>query len=58
MVIRDEKVFKFAKDLNVPLLMLTSGGYMKSSARVIADSVINLSRKNLIKLGTRNIEIE
>ncbi|KAL6630093.1 hypothetical protein ACP70R_029858 [Stipagrostis hirtigluma subsp. patula] len=49
--IRDEKVFRFAKDLNVPLLMLTSGGYMKSSARVIADSIINLSKKSLIDLA-------
>jgi len=24
--IRDEKVFRFAKDQNIPLLMLTSGG--------------------------------
>jgi len=56
--IRDEKVFRFAKDQNIPLLMLTSGGYMKSSARVIADSIINLSKKNLIDIGTRCIEVE
>jgi hypothetical protein len=35
--IRDEKVFRFAKDQNIPLLMLTSGGdlahhYLSSSA--------------------------
>lgn len=52
-VTRDEKVFRFAKDRNIPLLMLTSGGYMKSSARVIADSIINLSNKNLIGLGSQ-----
>ncbi|KAL6603906.1 hypothetical protein ACP70R_044267 [Stipagrostis hirtigluma subsp. patula] len=52
-VIRDEKVFRFAKDQNIPLLMLTSGGYMKSSARVIADSIINLSNKNLIQLSSQ-----
>jgi histone deacetylase 11 len=52
-VIRDEKVFRFAKDQSIPLLMLTSGGYMKSSARVIADSIINLSNKNLIELGSQ-----
>ncbi|XP_052210755.1 histone deacetylase 2 [Diospyros lotus] len=46
--IRDEKVFRFARERNVPLVMLTSGGYMKSSARVIANSVINLSNKGLI----------
>uniref|UniRef100_A0A7N0URL9 histone deacetylase n=2 Tax=Kalanchoe fedtschenkoi TaxID=63787 RepID=A0A7N0URL9_KALFE len=46
--IRDEKVFRFARDRNIPLLMLTSGGYMKSSAKVIADSIKNLSTKKLI----------
>ncbi|KAK1438297.1 hypothetical protein QVD17_04104 [Tagetes erecta] len=49
--IRDEKVFKFARDKNIPLVMLTSGGYMKSSARVIADSITNLSNKSLITMG-------
>ncbi|XP_071692752.1 histone deacetylase 2 isoform X2 [Rutidosis leptorrhynchoides] len=48
--IRDEKVFRFARDKNIPLVMLTSGGYMKSSARVIADSIINLSNKSLITI--------
>ncbi|XP_025809469.1 histone deacetylase 2-like isoform X4 [Panicum hallii] len=48
--IRDEQVFRFAKDQNIPILMLTSGGYMKSSGRVIADSIINLSKKNLIDI--------
>ncbi|KAL6839546.1 hypothetical protein ACP4OV_030816 [Aristida adscensionis] len=52
-VMRDEKVFRFAKDQNIPLLMLTSGGYMKSSARVIADSIINLSNRNLIQLSSQ-----
>ncbi|KAG5524697.1 hypothetical protein RHGRI_031390 [Rhododendron griersonianum] len=45
---RDEKVFRFARERNIPLVMLTSGGYMKSSARVIADSIENLSKKGLI----------
>ncbi|KAL8266997.1 hypothetical protein R6Q59_004341 [Mikania micrantha] len=49
--IRDEKVFKFARDKNLPLVMLTSGGYMMSSAQVIADSIMNLSSKSLITLG-------
>jgi histone deacetylase 11 len=31
---------------------------MKSSAQVIADSIINLSKKNLIDLGTHCIEIQ
>ncbi|XP_050219201.1 histone deacetylase 2 isoform X1 [Mercurialis annua] len=48
---RDEKVFRFAREKNAPLVMLTSGGYMKSSARVISDSIANLSKKCLIDLS-------
>ncbi|KAL1315424.1 hypothetical protein HN51_042187 [Arachis hypogaea] len=47
--LRDEKVFRFAREKNIPIVMLTSGGYMKSSARVIADSIVNLSKKCLIE---------
>ncbi|KAH9327153.1 hypothetical protein KI387_007331, partial [Taxus chinensis] len=50
---RDEKVFTFAKEKGVPIVMLTSGGYMKSSARVIADSITNLSKKHLIELNNK-----
>ncbi|KAG0450832.1 hypothetical protein HPP92_026555, partial [Vanilla planifolia] len=50
-VMRDEMVFRFAKEASIPIVMLTSGGYTKFSARVIADSIINLSRKGLIDLG-------
>ncbi|KAL9264247.1 Histone deacetylase 2-like protein [Drosera capensis] len=53
---RDEKVFAFAREKNVPLVMLTSGGYMKSSARVIADSILNLSKKQLIDVRDRTIQ--
>ncbi|KAK9273685.1 hypothetical protein L1049_018495 [Liquidambar formosana] len=49
---RDEKVFKFARDNCIPIVMLTSGGYMKSSARVIADSIKNLSMKRLIDMSS------
>lgn len=47
---RDEKVFRFSRERNAPLVMLTSGGYLKSSARVIADSIENLSKKGLIDM--------
>lgn len=47
--LRDEKVFRFARKKNIPIVMLTSGGYMKSSARVIADSILNLEKKCLIE---------
>ncbi|KAH7681954.1 histone deacetylase 11 protein [Dioscorea alata] len=50
---RDEKVFRFAKEQNIPIIMLTSGGYMKSSARVIADSITNLAKKNLIEIPSK-----
>ncbi|XP_050365688.1 histone deacetylase 2, partial [Argentina anserina] len=48
---RDEKVFRFDRERNIPIFMLTSGGCMKSSARVIADSITNLSNKSLIDTG-------
>lgn len=47
---RDEIVFRFAKEQNCPILMVTSGGYTKKSAGVIADSIINLSTKEFISL--------
>jgi len=47
---RDEIVFKLAKQYEIPILMLTSGGYTRASARIIADSIINLNDKNLINL--------
>ncbi|KAF8040688.1 hypothetical protein BT93_B2808 [Corymbia citriodora subsp. variegata] len=49
---RDEKVFRFARERSIPIVMVTSGGYMKSSARVIADSIVNLSQKCLIDMET------
>lgn len=42
---RDEIVFKFATERNLPILMLLSGGYQKSNAEIIADSIINISKK-------------
>ncbi|CAK7352992.1 unnamed protein product [Dovyalis caffra] len=52
---RDEKVFRFAREKNASLVMLTSGGYMKSSARVIADSIVNLSKQCLINLSSSSL---
>ncbi|XP_078439336.1 histone deacetylase 2 isoform X1 [Wolffia australiana] len=49
--LRDEMVFRFARDKNSPVVMLTSGGYMKSSARVVANSIINLTAKGLVKMS-------
>ncbi|KAJ4708184.1 Histone deacetylase [Melia azedarach] len=54
---RDEKVFGFVRSRNIPLVMLTSGGYMKSSARVIANSIENLSRKGLLNVGSSKVKM-
>jgi histone deacetylase 11 len=45
---RDEMVFEAAKRQGVPITMLLSGGYQKSNAAVIANSIKNLFRKGLI----------
>nr|XP_029723605.1 histone deacetylase 11-like isoform X2 [Aedes albopictus] len=48
---RDEIVFEMARDRGVPLVMLLSGGYLRSSARVIADSILNLHAKKLLPVA-------
>lgn len=45
---RDEMVFRSALDRKIPIVMLLSGGYQKSNAPVIAQSIENLI-KNTIK---------
>ncbi|XP_053679702.1 histone deacetylase 11 [Anopheles nili] len=45
---RDEIVFRSAIERSIPLVMLLSGGYLRSSARVIANSIINLRDKALL----------
>ncbi|TKS71203.1 Histone deacetylase 11 [Collichthys lucidus] len=45
---RDEIVFRAARQRGVPILMVTSGGYQKKTARIIADSILNLHRQGLI----------
>lgn len=45
---RDEIVFEMARERGVPLVMLLSGGYLRCSARVIADSILNLNAKGLL----------
>ncbi|KRT81105.1 hypothetical protein AMK59_6063, partial [Oryctes borbonicus] len=46
---RDEIVFSKARQNRIPIIMLTSGGYMKKTAKIIANSIINLRDKELIK---------
>lgn len=45
---RDEVVFKAARRRRIPILMVTSGGYQKRTARIIADSILNLHNLGLI----------
>lgn len=48
-ITRDEIVFKRARLNRIPIVMLTSGGYTKKTARIIANSIINLQEKELIR---------
>ena len=41
-------MFRKAKELNIPIFMVLSGGYQRETAKVIADSILNLKRKGLI----------
>lgn len=45
---RDELVFRRVRRQGLPVVMLTSGGYQRQSARVIAHSVLNLCRRGLL----------
>ncbi|XP_034023261.1 histone deacetylase 11 [Thalassophryne amazonica] len=47
-VTRDEIVFRAARRRGIPILMVTSGGYQKKTARIIADSILNLRQQGLI----------
>lgn len=48
MVERDALVFGRVRQRHLPVVMLTSGGYQRQSARVIARSVLNLCRLGLL----------
>jgi histone deacetylase 11 len=45
---RDELVFRMVRGHQIPILMVTSGGYQKRTARIIADSILNLHDLGLI----------
>ncbi|XP_070559323.1 histone deacetylase 11-like isoform X2 [Ptychodera flava] len=45
---RDQIVFEIAQQRRIPILMVTSGGYQKRTARIIANSILNLRRLGLI----------
>lgn len=46
---RDLIVFKHFIDRNIPILYLTSGGYCKGNAKIIADSIKNMIEKLKLK---------
>ncbi|XP_062127222.1 histone deacetylase 11 isoform X1 [Drosophila sulfurigaster albostrigata] len=46
---RDLMVFSTFRALEIPVVMLLSGGYMKSSKRVIVDSIVNLRRQGWLR---------
>lgn len=43
---RDERVFQAARARDTPIVMLLSGGYQKSNASVIAESIMNLKQNS------------
>ncbi|KAJ8927171.1 hypothetical protein NQ314_020447 [Rhamnusium bicolor] len=45
---RDEIVFREAISRSIPIVMLTSGGYLKKTAKIIANSIIHLYKEGLI----------
>lgn len=53
---RDQIVFTKAQARGIPIMMVTSGGYQKTTARIIADSIMNLRQKNLISCDEAEIE--
>ncbi|XP_044880892.1 histone deacetylase 11 isoform X1 [Mauremys mutica] len=60
---RDEAVFRAARNHRIPILMVTSGGYQKRTARIIADSILNLHNlrlidKELATSETKNPKVE
>ncbi|XP_064632028.1 histone deacetylase 11-like isoform X2 [Lineus longissimus] len=45
---RDQIVFEHVRARNIPIMMVTSGGYQRTTARIIADSILNLRALGLI----------
>ncbi|KAM9074229.1 histone deacetylase 11 isoform 3-T3 [Megaptera novaeangliae] len=55
---RDELVFRMVRGHQVPILMVTSGGYQKRTARIIADSILNLYGQGLIGPQSANVSAQ
>ncbi|GFO45055.1 5-hydroxytryptamine receptor 1b, partial [Plakobranchus ocellatus] len=45
---RDQIVFQKCRTRGIPVVMVTSGGYQRQTARIVADSVLNLHSLHLI----------
>ncbi|XP_059170757.1 histone deacetylase 11-like isoform X2 [Physella acuta] len=45
---RDQIVFENCRSRDIPVFMVTSGGYLKETARIVADSILNLRKLGLI----------
>ena len=41
-------MFDKVRKRNIPIVMLTSGGYLRETSKIIADSILNLKEKQLI----------
>lgn len=54
---RDEIVFTWARSRNIPITMVLSGGYQRTNAEVIANSLSNLHKKGLIDLTYKKAKI-
>ncbi|XP_071960728.1 histone deacetylase 11-like [Antedon mediterranea] len=46
---RDEYVFQAAISRGIPIVMVTSGGYQRNNAEIIATSILNLRNKHIIR---------
>ncbi|KAL5014760.1 hypothetical protein ScPMuIL_009030 [Solemya velum] len=45
---RDQIVFQKVRTRGIPVMMVTSGGYLRTTARIIADSILNLKALGLV----------
>ncbi|XP_077984351.1 histone deacetylase 11-like isoform X2 [Glandiceps talaboti] len=54
-IARDQIVFEAARQRKIPILMVTSGGYQKQTARIIANSILNLRQLGLVGPHDSNI---
>lgn len=53
---RDQIVWEACRIQKIPIVMLTSGGYQRNNARIIADSIKNLFENDLIDESSRTRE--